>query len=642
MPQTAHLDPLDVFMAGHRADRVPVPLVAVSHDIALEGGLALVTTTRQYRNAEAASIEAVLTFPVPVQAVVHGLEARIDGRRLRGTARRRAAARERYEQAIDAGKAAVLHEEVLRGVHMISVGQLGPGAEIEVVTRWAASLTVMETDATLRIPQTVGQIYGTSPLAEPDDLLTGGAALAARLNVRGAVAHIAGAALDESGRGTIGTDRPIDLHTALWPARTLAGRAADGRAVELTIAAAPAAAARLDVAILVDRSSSMDGGKHAAARQALTEAARRLHDGDAISLWQFDNEAEHLGRAHDAAAAAALVARLAAPRGGTEIGGALAAVLRHGAARDILVLTDGQSHALDVQALARHGVRISAVLIGAAALEARIGHLAALSGGDVFVATDDDAGRALQAALASLRHANAAARHDADSSAVTRGGARVQAQWRTGAAANDDAARAIGAFAAALRLPHLDADAAAVLAEREGLVTHLTSLVLVDEAGAVQDTLPNQRRIALPDHGFEALMALDDGQDAFASAELAINRAPYLFSESLASIRPRRAPMLNWSISSTPPARIDWGRQASRLVRGDIAALDEATRRGIEALAARADLIATARRYGVAPLLLAIGLRARRDAARDRMAARIARNLLHRVPEAELQLLGDT
>ena len=32
----------------------------------------------------------------------------------------------------------------------------------------------------------------------------------------------------------------------------------------------------------------------------------------------------------------------------------------------------------------------------------------------------------------------------------------------------------------------------------EGLVTHLTSLVLVDEAGAVQETVPAMRKIPLP------------------------------------------------------------------------------------------------------------------------------------------------
>lgn len=46
------------FSSGH----VPVP-VAASYDIHISGGLADVVASRTFRNAEAHSIEAVLTFP---------------------------------------------------------------------------------------------------------------------------------------------------------------------------------------------------------------------------------------------------------------------------------------------------------------------------------------------------------------------------------------------------------------------------------------------------------------------------------------------------------------------------------------------------------------------------------------------------
>ena len=42
--------------------------------------------------------------------------------------------------------------------------------------------------------------------------------------------------------------------------------------------------------------------------------------------------------------------------------------------------------------------------------------------------------------------------------------------------------RAVAALAASLALPALDTESAARFAETEGLVTHLTSLVLVDES----------------------------------------------------------------------------------------------------------------------------------------------------------------
>ena len=54
--------------------------------------------------------------------------------------------------------------------------------------------------------------------------------------------------------------------------------------------------------------------------------------------------------------------------------------------------------------------------------------------------------------------------------------------------------RFIGAVAAALAIPHMQEEAAACFAEQHGIVCHLTSLVLVDDAAEAQDGLPAQRK----------------------------------------------------------------------------------------------------------------------------------------------------
>jgi hypothetical protein len=74
--------------------------------------------------------------------------------------RRRRDARAEYEGTVDAGKTAVLDEEVLRGVHMLSVAHVPPGAEVEVRSTWALTLTHIEGRGRLRIPLSVGDIYG--------------------------------------------------------------------------------------------------------------------------------------------------------------------------------------------------------------------------------------------------------------------------------------------------------------------------------------------------------------------------------------------------------------------------------------------------------------------------------------------------
>ena len=154
--QTA-IDPLGAFIAGGftrtRTEangfslvggRWPMPLVATRFDVLIDSGLAVVTTSRTFRNDESRSIEATITFPVPVHASLFALKVRIDDRVLDARAKRKDAAREDYEDALERGKTAVLHEEVLRGVHMLSVGHVAPGDEIEVQSSFAVALTNLQ------------------------------------------------------------------------------------------------------------------------------------------------------------------------------------------------------------------------------------------------------------------------------------------------------------------------------------------------------------------------------------------------------------------------------------------------------------------------------------------------------------------
>jgi hypothetical protein len=223
-PQT-RIDPLHAFIAGGFVAGTPrpVPLVATRFDVLIDGGLAVVTTSRTFRNAESQSIEATITFPVPVHATLFALKARIDDRVLDARAKRKDAAREDYEGALERGKTAVLHEEVLRGVHMLTVGHVAPGAEIEVRSRFAVALTNLNGCGTLRIPLTVGDIYGRSGPPDSDDLAHGGTLPLADLAVecRGGSAVLIGGAL-EDGRAKIGLGRRESAHR--WRRKQPRGR----------------------------------------------------------------------------------------------------------------------------------------------------------------------------------------------------------------------------------------------------------------------------------------------------------------------------------------------------------------------------------------------------------------------------------
>jgi hypothetical protein len=286
-------DPLGQFrhLAQVRGTERPIPLTATRFSVRIIGTLALVTAERRFRNAEQQSIEATMTFPVPVHAALVGLSAQIGGRSLVAQTQRKAQAREHYEAAIDSGQTAVLHEEALRGIHMISVGHVPPGQTVAVQGLWVMPLAAASGDAlVLSIPTTVGDIYGGSPLPDSDALTHAPVLHEAELEVSCDSGHamlVLGRLVE--GRARVRLDAPIEIVVTGAVARPLHGIAADGRAVELTVAPAAASDRGLDIVLLQDISGSMiapaSGGhtgpspvasKHAMALRGLAEAAAQL------------------------------------------------------------------------------------------------------------------------------------------------------------------------------------------------------------------------------------------------------------------------------------------------------------------------------------------------------------------------------
>lgn len=547
-PQPNTRDPLEAYMAGAflTADRRPIPLVDTHFTVRLEAGLARVETNRKFRNPEDRSIEVSITFPVPVHAVLFRLAALIDGRLLVAHAKRREDARNTYEAAVDSGHTAVLHEEVLKGVHMLSLMHVPPGAEIEVQTIWAVPLVVVGDRGTLRIPLTVGDIYGCSPLNDGDDLVSGGAQLTGRLRVEASQPILLhGRRLPNGKEVAIPLNRPIDLSVPLWSASTRCAEAHDGSVFKVTLTPAPQLTSPIRLAVMVDCSGSMNElaslipgklTKHEAVQRGLSEVARILSTEDQFGLWQFSSEATCLGivtggKTPDTTA----ISNLGAPSGGTEIGRALQRVVAQEPNADILLITDGKSHALDVTALARHQRRIAVLLIGEDSLEANVGHLAAITGGDVFVASGEGIAQSLHAAIASLRRV----RGPSVAGEVERSGTIIAYERMRNAVADAGQMNdALAAIAVAFELKDLSILDATGLAERNGLVTHLTSLVLVDEAGGIQSGLPAQRKVALPSPATSVswprrfLPELDDIQ-AFLQPELGetLRASHWLFFE---------------------------------------------------------------------------------------------------------------
>ena len=201
--ETLH-EGLTVFLEGRGTS---IPMKSTQIDVDIKAGIAVTRTTRVFKNDEGVSIEAILTMPVAFDAVVTGLEAMIDGRKLLAVSKAKKEARETYEGAIDAGKMTILHEEALRGVHVLSVGQLGAGKEVSVIIETVAPLMQLSASCFLRIPTTVGAVYGSSPLLPADDLMTSAAVKhVATLSIKTDAGQIS-----LSDGSTLGVNEPIEV-----------------------------------------------------------------------------------------------------------------------------------------------------------------------------------------------------------------------------------------------------------------------------------------------------------------------------------------------------------------------------------------------------------------------------------------------
>jgi hypothetical protein len=676
-PETS-LDPLAVLIDGARArGRHPVPLVATRLAVDVAAGLAVVSMTRLFRNDEAIPIEATITLPVPVDAAVFALEARIGGRVLAARATAKAKARAAYEDAIDRGKPAALHEELLPGIHMLSLANLLPGGEAEVTIRFALPMQAVGEGVTgdwrLRIPLTVGDVYGRSPLPASDDLVHAPSGATADLLVSGeGRAELAGGTLAD-GRAVVPLSAPVDLVVRAMPARPLATRLG-GDAV--TLALGPAATGRgdLDVAVLVDVSGSMDSPfagvgpvmtKYQAAVLGLLEAAKRLGARDRVALFEFNDKAQFVGQsgpepgeAGRAPSLEALVLDLSRPGGGTEIGGAIAFATETSAARDVVVVTDGKSHALDVAALAASGRRFHGVLIGEDALDASLGGLAIATGGRLHVPVADALAGTITRALDALRVLEPDVAEPGHLVAH-RGATRIEIGWREAAgeasavvAADSLVARGAAALAAQLRLPHLAPEEAASLSAEAGLANHLTSLVLVDEAAEASDALPAMRKVPLatprtsafprrvstgpvPDEMFLTLRisnAIRPESRRAGTDNKAPRKSRGLFRRRGSAegvpgrVDPSRSPDL--PALSGLPDRIDFGRDPDRLANGNLSALPVDIVRAVEAAAATDAVRDLAARLGVDPVRLVIAFLALAARRNHRSGRRVARAIL--------------
>jgi Ca-activated chloride channel family protein len=142
------------------SENVAIPLEGVGIRGVLRHLTAEITVEQHYTNRRATNIEAVYTFPLPIGAVLLGLELDIGGRRLAGIVVERTLAERRYEETVSGGDTAVMLEQSGAGLYTMNVGNLMAGESAVIHYRYALVLSWQGDCLRLVLPTTLAPRYG--------------------------------------------------------------------------------------------------------------------------------------------------------------------------------------------------------------------------------------------------------------------------------------------------------------------------------------------------------------------------------------------------------------------------------------------------------------------------------------------------
>jgi len=401
-------------MTGTHEERVALTDVSIS--AVLRDLLAEVNVCQTYRNDERVNIEAVYTFPLPLDAVLLELQVDIGGRILKGVVVGKQAAEEGYEDAVAAGDAAVMLEVLEPGLYTMNVGNLLPQEKIKVTFSYAIVYRWAGEQLRFFLPTTIAPRFGESPHRPhqaPEHSLTVENQFSLQVEVFGSLRNAQFVCPSHAVELARASDKVV---ISLLQARAVMDRdfilnikapqatrsfvqcGADGEGVAAVASFQPffpglQQPRPLNLAIVIDCSGSMQGDSMIQAKRALEGILDALQANDCVTLVAFGSTTRVLSdrllpcNKTNLAKARRFAKELDANMGGTEIGQALqaayAAVNESGPA-DIFLVTDGEVATWKdvVQQAEYSGYRIFTVGVGSAVSEAFVRGLAAATSGE--------------------------------------------------------------------------------------------------------------------------------------------------------------------------------------------------------------------------------------------------------------------
>lgn len=376
---------------------------STGHRWSILGGRQGYVVLHRFENVGDQSIEAVFSFPVPLDAAFLGMQAVLGGETLQAEIQPQHQATRAYDDAIAEGNSAVLLRAPEPGLLNVSLGNLKPGETGEIELRFAAALKVSDRVARFSLPFVHRPRYGAWRLVDLEipthDFLVEHP-MSATIHVTGLLAsapvtcatHAArfsrkGETL-ELGIPQAMLDRDLVLHFELDRALAPSGHLiADGdQSLGLVSFVVPNRDEKphpVELCLVLDCSGSMVGDAIEQSRAAMHAVIEALGPQDRIQVLRFGSNVVPMFRRPLLATLRVrdslreLVPTLEADLGGTEMGKALMKALKqldpNGSAlpRAIILVTDGAVQPGDLDkakaAARKAGVRVFVVAVGSAA-----------------------------------------------------------------------------------------------------------------------------------------------------------------------------------------------------------------------------------------------------------------------------------
>ncbi|NUQ61831.1 MAG: VWA domain-containing protein [Pirellulales bacterium] len=134
----------------------------------ISGFIARVKVTQTFYNPTDERIEAVYVFPLPHEAAIDDMTMVVGDRKIVGLIKRRAEARQVYEEALAAGQTAALLEQERPNIFTQSVGNIDPGQEVNIEIHYVDVLNYDKGTYEFHFPMVVGpRFIPGSPVNPP-------------------------------------------------------------------------------------------------------------------------------------------------------------------------------------------------------------------------------------------------------------------------------------------------------------------------------------------------------------------------------------------------------------------------------------------------------------------------------------------